>query len=169
MVQSYEINKSRPEARSLMRWEVAAGSVGFPHAQQAGDLHRYIDRGFKDQRRQAEEVEREFILTSLSVAQAHAATLLKLDRNYWGIENGLHLRLDVSAKEDKSRVRNRNSAFVLSLFRRAVHSLAAHWIMRQPNKRLATTQGFYDEMSINDHRKAFSLATARKPNWIPKK
>lgn len=164
MVERYEINRSRPEARSLSRWEVTPSAVGFPHARQAADLRRFVDRPLAK-----EEVEREFLLTSLTPSELNAADMLKLDRDYWGIENGMHLRLDVSGKEDKSRVRIPRSAFVLCLFRRAANSLAVHWIMRQPNKRLATTQGFYDEMSAKDRRKAFSLVTARKPNWIPRK
>lgn len=169
MVQRYEINRGRPEARSLLRWDVTPGGVGFPHAQQAGELRRFLDRPRKPNAQKEPQVEQEFLLTSLAPPELNAAAMLQLDREYWGIENGLHLRLDVTGPEDKSRVRTRTAAFTLCLFRRAAISFAVHWIQRQPNKRLATTQGFYDEMSANCHRKAFSLVTARKPTWIPKK
>jgi hypothetical protein len=66
---------------------------------------------------------------------------------YWDIENGAHQRLDNSRfQEDKSRVRNRNSAHNLSLFRRAALPLARHWINHQSNPRLATTNGFFGAM-----------------------
>lgn len=145
-------------------------AVGLPYAQQAAELRRFIDRPSKTKRdKKKEGVEREFLLTSLTHEQLDTVEMLEWDREYWGIENGLHLRLDVSGQEDKSRVRTRTAAFNLALFRRAAISFAVHWIQRQPNKRLATTQGFFDEMGAKGRRKAFSLVTARKPSWIPKK
>jgi len=168
-VEHYEINRGRPEARSLLRWNDTPTAVGFPHAQQAAEMHRFIDRPVKPNATKQPEVEIEFLLTSLTSAELTAASMLRLDREYWGIENGLHLRLDVSGQEDKSRVRTRRSAFNLCLFRRAAHSFAVRWIQRQPNRRLATTRGFYDDMAANHYRKAFSLTTARKSNWLPKK
>ena len=169
MLQCYEINRSRPEARSLQRWDVTAAAVGFPHAQQAAELRRFVDRPLKPNAKKEPEVELEFLLTSLPAAQLDVTAMLRLDREYWGIENGLHLRLDGAGQEDKSRVRSRRSAFNLCLFRRAATTFAVHWIQRQPNPRLATTQGFYDEMSAKGHRKAFSLVSTRKPSWIPRK
>jgi hypothetical protein len=169
LVQRYEINRSRPEARSLLRWDVTARAAGFPHAQQAAEMHRFIERPVKPHAKKQPEVEVEFLLTSLAPQELNAARMLDLDRQYWGIENGLHLRLDVAGQEDKSRVRSRRAAFILALFRRAANSFAVHWIQRQPKRRLATTQGFYDEMTAHGHRKAFSLVTARKPTWIPRK
>ena len=169
MVQQYEINRGRPEARSLLRWDVPPSAAGFPHALQAAELRRFIDRPTKPNVKKQPAVEQEFLLTSLASPELDAVAMLRLDRDYWGIEGGMHLRLDVSGQEDKSRVRTRTSAFNLCLFRRAAISLAVHWIQRQPNARLATTQGFYDEMTAKGHRKAFSLVTTRKPSWIPRK
>ena len=117
--------------------------------------------------RKGDEVERELLITSLSLEELNAQDMLRLDRKYWGIENGLHQRLDVSSLEDKSRVRNPLAVFNLGLFRRAAISFAIHWIQRQSNKRLATTTGFYDEMRANGARKAFSLVTVAKPTWLP--
>ena len=145
-------------------------AVGFPYAQQAAELRRFIDRPSKAKKdKKKDGVEREFLLTSLTHEELDAVEMLDWDREYWGVENGLHLRLDVSGQEDKSRVRTRSAAFNLALFRRVAISFAVHWIQRQPNKRLATTQGFYDEMRAKGSRKAFSLVTARKPSWIPRK
>lgn len=136
---------------------------------QAADLRRFIDRSIKPNAKKQPEVEREFLLTSLEAVQLDAVNMLQLDREYWGIEAGMHQRLDVSGQEDKSRVRTRPSAFNLCLFRRAANSFVVHWIQRQPNPRLATTSGFYDEMSAKGCRKAFALVTACKPSWIPRK
>ena len=70
--------------------------------------------------------------------------LLENRRDYWGVENGLHHRLDVSAMEDKSRVRLRNNALVLALMRRAAVSIAAAWIKGQRNPRQANLPGFFE-------------------------
>jgi hypothetical protein len=99
---------------------------------------------------------------TLSAEQMFAA-----DRRYWGIENGLHLRLDVSAGEDRSRVRTPAAVLNLAMIRRATISLAVHWIQHCRNIRQTTLQGFPDFMSAKNARKAFSLVTASKPAWSP--
>ena len=160
-----ELNRSRTEARSLVRFDVTPTQVGFPAAAQAAELLRASDRPD----RKGDDLERELLLTSLPPDALNAAEMLKMDREYWGIESGLHQRLDVSSLEDKSRVRKPHASFNLGLFRRAAISFAVHWLQRQPNKRLATTTGFYDAMRANSVRKAFSLITVNKPTWLPKK
>ena len=87
--------------------------------------------------------------------------MLQADRDYWGIETGLHLRLDVSAGEDRSRVRHRTSALNLAMLRRATVSVAVAWIRQCRNRRQATLRGFFDYMSARQSRRAFSLVTAR--------
>lgn len=164
-MQKYEINKGRPEARSLLRFDMTPAQAGFPHVAQAAELLRFCDRKSKSE----EAVECEYLLTSLSANELTASDMLTLDREYWGVESGLHHRLDISAQEDKSRVRTPKAAFNLSMFRRAANSFAVYWIMRQPNKRLATTAGFYDAMRAKNYQKSFSVVTVRKPRWLPKK
>jgi Transposase DDE domain len=44
-------------------------------------------------------------------------------RNHWGIENNLHWQLDVSFREDASRVENRHGAANLALLRKMALSL----------------------------------------------
>lgn len=89
------------------------------------------------------------------------------DRRYWGIENGLHLRLDVTGGEDRSRLRNPTSALNLAMIRRATLSVAIHWIQRCSHQRQATLQGFYDSMAAKNARKACALVTASNPSWLP--
>lgn len=128
-------------------------------------MKRFIDR----QTKADQKVECEYLLTSIPASQLDAEQMLRLDRDYWGIESGLHQRLDISAQEDKSRVRSPKAALNLCLFRRASMSFAIHWIQHQKNKRLATTPGFYDEMRAKGFRKAFSLVTTKHPSWLPPK
>lgn len=107
-----------------------------------------------------------YLLTSRS--NLSAEEMLSFKRAYWDIENGAHQRLDCSRlQEDKSRVRLRNNAHNLGLFRRAALSLARHWIDRQPNARKATTNGFIAAMRKDGSELAFRLVTSKNPKWLP--
>jgi len=55
--------------------------------------------------------------------KASAKVYGKAIRNHWGIENGLHWVLDVTFREDDSRVRDRNAAENLAELRRVALSL----------------------------------------------
>jgi hypothetical protein len=162
-VQQVEINRGRPEARCLIRFDATAEQTGFPAVQQAARLTRYIDRA----KPKDEGIETEWLLSSRPHVTMSAEAMYWADRRYWGIENGLHLRLDVTAGEDRSRVRLPRAALNLAMIRRATVSLAVHWITRCPNNRQATLQGFYDFMTARNARKAFSLVSASKPSWLP--
>jgi hypothetical protein len=161
--QSSEINRGRTEERCLTTFAVSPSQVQFPFAAQAAQLTRRIQLPGKPPK----EAEIEFLLTSRPPEQIDAGQLLHADRHYWGIENGLHQRLDVVAGEDRSRVRHRNAALNLAVIRRAVVSLAVHWIARCKNPRQATMSGFYDFMSAENNKKAFKLVTTSKSPWLP--
>ena len=158
-----ELNRSRPEARCLIRFDATAEQACFPAVAQAARLTRYIDRA----KPKKEGVETEWLVTSRPPVAMSAEAMYLADRRYWGIENGLHLRLDVTAHEDLSRVRLPVAALNLAMIRRATLSLAVHWISRCTNPRQATLQGFYDFMAARNSRKAFSLVSASKAAWLP--
>lgn len=142
-----------------MAFDTTATRVDFPFAEQAARLTRCID----SQRKPAKEIETEYLISSRPAAQMNAAQMLEQDRQYWGIETGLHLRLDVIAGEDRSRVRHRNAVMNLAVIRRTVVSIAVDWIRRQPDRRQATMSGFYDFLAAKNSKKAFKLVTASKP------
>jgi predicted transposase YbfD/YdcC len=137
--------------------------VAFPFAEQAARLTRCVDSA----RKPAKEIETEYLLSSRPAAQMNAEQMLKADRKYWGIETGLHLRLDVIAGEDRSRVRKPNAVMNLAVIRRAVVSLAVHWIGRCKDRRQASMSGFYDFMSAQGGKRALKLVTIAKPTWLP--
>lgn len=118
-------------------------------------------------RKPAQGIETEYLVCSRPAAQMTAEQMLRADRRYWSIETGLHLRLDVIAREDRSRVRHRTSALNLAVIRRAVVNVAVHWIRHCRKRRQATLSGFYDFMSANNSKKAFTLVTVSKPAWLP--
>jgi hypothetical protein len=110
-------------------------------------------------------LETEWLITSRLMSVEDMA---QADRRYWGIENGLHLRLDVSAGEDRSRVSTPRAVLNLAMIRRATLSIAIDWIQRCPDPRQATLPGFYDEMSRKGHRKALAAAIASNPSLSAK-
>jgi len=100
-------------------------------------------------------------LTSREPARLTAQQWEQLQRNYWGVEAGLHQRLDVSADEDRSRVRHRNAAWILAMFRRLGVSLFMHWRGRAPKRAKATLPDFHEEMGLENQRRAFALVNSK--------
>ncbi len=142
----------------MVAFDTTATRIDFPFAEQAARLTRCVDSA----RKPAEQIETEYLITSRSPAQMSPEQMLRQDRRYWGIETGLHLRLDVIAGEDRSRVRHRTAVLNLAVIRRAVVSIAVDWCRRQPNRRQASMSGFYDFMSAASSKIAFKLVTASK-------
>lgn len=116
--------------------------MGFPHVAQLARLDRI--RELKSGR---QEVETVWIVTSLSAEKADAARLLELARQYWSIENGTHHRLDVSAGEDRCRVRHPVATTVLGILRRAVQGEYRAWVRRPRRARDSTCPAFLENMS----------------------
>jgi len=62
-------------------------------------------------------------LTSLTPQQASPARLLALTRQYWGIENGLHYRRDVTLHEDQTRLTVGNAGHNMAILNNLVIGL----------------------------------------------
>ena len=103
----------------------------------------------------------QYLLTSRAPEHLPARQWLDEQRTYWGIEAGLHQRLDVSADEDRSRVRHRNAAWVLSMFRRISVSLFMHWRGQNPKRAKATLPDFHEDMGLEHQRRAFALVNSK--------
>ena len=132
----------RIEWRGIEVREVTPAQMGFPHVAQVARIDR-----IRQLRNGRQEVETIWIITSLTAAQADVARLLELARQYWNIENGTHDPLDVSAGEDRCRVRHPVAATVLGILRRVVQGEARAWIRRQPRARDRTCPTFLAKMS----------------------
>lgn len=91
-------------------------------------------------------------LTSLAPRQASARQLLDDTRDYWGIENGLHDRRDVTFHEDATRLTKGNAGRVMAILNNLVIGLLC-WA---GHTNLAAARRFYDA-NIPD---AFALITA---------
>jgi len=66
----------------------------------------------------------------ISSLEPDCELIAKTVRNHWGIENTLHWNLDMNFAEDRSRVREKNSAENLAMLRRIVVGL----IKNEPSK-----------------------------------
>ena len=92
--------------------------MGFPGARLAAQLETRVKR---DGKWHQEVI---YLLSSLTLEELQAQGMLSLKRGYWVIESRLHHCLDITLREDQSRVRNPNAARVLGTIRRVVVSLA---------------------------------------------
>jgi hypothetical protein len=149
-----EKNKGVPESRTLESRPVAAEDVGFPFAAQAALLTRqHVGR----------KNETVGLITDHSPEALPAPAWLGANRLGWGIENGTHLRLDVSLNDDRCRVRHTNSLWILGMLRRLVISLYMHWRTRQPKPRDLWLTDFQSAMGEDNLARAMAFVTNRRP------
>ena len=105
------------------------------------------------------------LITSLPPAELDATQWLKDNRAAWGIETGLHQRLDVSHLDDLCRVRTPRSMRVAGMLRRFSNSLFMHWRSLQNKPQYKTTTDFFTAMNAEHHRYAIRCIHARKPTF----
>ena len=129
--------------------------MGFPFASQAARLLR------QTQGRKEEEVA---LITSAPVSLLPAMQWLLLNRKGWGIESGLHQRLDVSYNDDRCRVQSDNGIWVLGMFRRIANSLFVEWSSCQRRPDHVTTTDFQTLMAENHRAAAVRLVLGKRPS-----
>ena len=129
--------------------------VDFPGVEQIALLRRHL-------RQHSPEVVA--LVTSLPPSELNAAQWLVDNRAAWGIESGLHQRLDVSHRDDQCRVRRPRAMRVMGMFRRLSNSLFMEWRSRQKKPRHKTTTDFFCAMNAEHHRYAIRCLHARQPS-----
>jgi len=134
----------------------SAEEVDFPCVEQVALLRRHL-------RQHRPEIVA--LVTSLPPQELSAGQWLKDNRAAWGIESGLHQRLDVSHLDDQCRVRLPKSMRVMGMFRRFSNSLFMHWRSRQRKPRHKTTTDFFSAMNAEHHRYAIRCLHARQPSF----
>jgi len=142
-----EINKGGLEIRGLRSRAATPEAVDFPCVEQVALLRRQL----RDHRPEVVA-----LVTSLPPEELSAA---------WGIESGLHQRLDVSHLDDLCRVRHPHSMLVMGMVRRFSNSLCMHWRSRQKKPEHKTTTDFFTAMNAEHHRYAIRCLNARQPNF----
>jgi predicted transposase YbfD/YdcC len=98
-----------------------------------------------------------WLVSSRSARQLSEAQWLSSEQGRWGIENRTHHTLDVTHREDESRVRHPNAASILGIFRRLSNALKQVWASGRP-KREATGRDWIEENQFN-RGKALRLIT----------
>lgn len=151
-----EFNKGQPERRVLRSTAVTAEQVDFPCVEQIALLRRHLRQ---------HSPETVALVTSLAPQDLKAAQWLHDNRAAWGIESGLHQRLDVSHRDDQCRVRKPKSMRVMGMFRRLSNSLFIHWRSLQKKPRHKTTTDFFTAMNAEHHRYAIICIQARQPSF----
>lgn len=150
-----EKNKGCPESRTIETRSVAPEDIGFPLAAQVALLVRQ-HQGRKD--------ETVALVTSLPPEELNAQEWLLANRQSWGIESGLHQRLDVSLNDDRCRVRNANGLWIFGMVRRLANSLFMAWRARRPNAKYKSTTDFQAAMGEDNLAKAMRFVTSKRPN-----
>jgi hypothetical protein len=151
-----EINKGGLEIRGLRSQAATPEAVDFPCVEQVALLRRQL----RDHRPEVVA-----LVTSLPPEELSAAQWLKDNRAAWGIESGLHQRLDVSHLDDLCRVRHPHSMLVMGMVRRFSNSLCMHWRSRQKKPEHKTTTDFFTAMNAEHHRYAIRCLNARQPSF----
>jgi predicted transposase YbfD/YdcC len=149
------MNRGRQEQRVLTSRPYSSEQACFPCVEQ-------IAKGFR--KTSETKGERVYSITSRNPQNLDAAHWLSALRTHWGIESGLHQRLDASANEDLSRVRNVNAIWVLGMFRRLTVSLYAEWRSKSEKRMRVSLHNYHDEMSLHNQKNAFWLVFAKAPS-----
>jgi len=104
------------------------------------------------------------LITSAPAALLPAKLWLLLNRRSWGIESGLHQRLDVSYNDDRCRVQSDQGILILGMFRRLANSLFVEWSNHQPRPENVTTTTFQTLMAENHRAAAMRFVFAKRPS-----
>jgi hypothetical protein len=137
---------------------VSAEAIGFPLAEQAALLWR------QKSERPDELVA---LVTSAEPARLNAQEWLAANRGGWGIESGLHQRLDISHNDDRCRIRSPNGLWVMGLFRRLSNSLFMEWRSRQRRPEQKSTTDFQTVMEENNLERALRFIRSKRPTLKP--
>jgi hypothetical protein len=160
-----EHNRGRLEIRFLECLEVTPSQVGFPGARLAARLESRVKRKGKWSR------EVIYLLSSLTLEQLQAEGMLSIKRGYWVVESRLHHCLDITLREDQSRVRTPGPARILGTIRRVVLSLANAAVNRkrkENHKTKCNTNSFQKRFrsARGGRERLHALIFAKSPNVL---
>lgn len=144
--------------RSLVSAPVTGEELLFPCAAQIARLHR---------QRTGRQPEAVCLVTSRPAAEMAPEQWLAANIDHWGVETGLHARLDASRHDDRCRLRNAVPLRLHSMFTRVANSICCEWLSRHPKPEHFTTTDFRGAMAADHDRPAISLVTCKNPR-LPK-
>lgn len=160
-----EHNRGRLEIRLLDCLEVRPAQVGFPGARLAARLETRTKRKGKWCR------EVVHLVSSFTLEELQAEGMLSLKRGYWVIESRLHHCLDITLREDQSRVRTPGAARVLGTIRRVLVSLANAAVnqARKKNPKTKCNTGSFQQRfrsARGGRERLRALIFAKSPNVL---
>lgn len=141
----------RKEYRAIVTKTIEPKELGWAGALQIARVDRRIGAEGK--------LNQTWMMTSRAQGDLSNAEWLDFEQARWGIENRSHHTLDVTHREDESRVRQPNAACVLGIFRRLSNAFKQVWAKGRP-KREATSRDWTEENQF-DRWKAIRLITRR--------
>lgn len=146
------MEKGHPVTRTLVTRALDGESAGFPLVAQAARLRR---------ERVGKKPETVALITSRPPAQLSLAQWLEANINHWGIETGLHARLDASRDDDRCRLRTPKGQWIHGMFNRWANSLFKHWSDQRPNGHHLKTSDFIARMAQNHDQRAVRALTSK--------
>jgi len=115
----YAYGHGRYETRTITTSSMLKDFLDWPYLEQVFKLdYRTVNLNTGQVRQQTH-----YGLTSLTATEASPQRLLTLKRHYWGIENRLHYRRDVSLNEDRCRLRIGHAARTMAILNNLVLAL----------------------------------------------
>jgi hypothetical protein len=132
----------------------------FPCAAQIARLHR---------QRTGRKPETVCLVTSRPAQELQPGQWLEANIDHWGVETGLHARLDASRHDDRCRLRNARPLRLHSMFTRVANSICCEWLSRHPKPEYVTTTDFRGAMAAEHDRAAISLVISARPRLPPPK
>lgn len=104
------------------------------------------------------------MITSAPPKRLDALQWLKLNRAGWGIESGLHQRLDISYNDDRCRVQSDHGIWIFGMFRRLANSLFMEWGLAQRRPDHVTTTDFQALLAQENRKRALRFLTMKNPS-----
>lgn len=152
-VRRTDLEKGQPVTRTLVSRPLDAETIGFPLVAQAALV-----------RRERVELAPETValITSRPASELGPARWLDANIKHWGIETGLHARLDASRHDDVCRLRETKAVWIHGMFTRWANSMFIHWRTRQHNERHLTTTDFMTHIAENHAQRAVSAIISRQ-------
>jgi hypothetical protein len=104
------------------------------------------------------------LITSAPPQRLNALQWLKLNRAGWGIESGLHQRLDISYNDDRCRVQSDKGIWIFGMFRRIANSLFMEWRQGQRRPDHVTTTDFQTILTEENRQRGLRFLTTKNPS-----
>lgn len=139
----------RLEYRAIVAKTIEPKELGLAGALQIARVDRRIGaRG---------QLHSTWLAASRGPRQLDEAEWLRLEQQRWGVENRTHHTLDVTYREDQSRVRHPNAATVLGIFRRLSNAFKHVWAIGRPRRE--ATSADWIERNASNRRLVINLIT----------